>query len=390
VDSGDRYSRIAGDWMQRVWRDAPARVPMIPRGLIGAVERELRSRRRRRVARRWTVRTLVSSAGLAAVVAVVVALRSWSADEARQRAPDDEALVLLPSETEVAAATPGAARIEAGARLSAPASAPVRIGSVDGTELTIEPGGSLTVVDASASKRFALLRGEVGIHVRKLRAGERFVVDAEDVEIEVHGTTFRVAILADAPPCARSIRTHVSVTEGVVTVNAAGHQARLLPGDEWPPACTAGNAPASPAGSDDRDDVAPRAPTRKRGWTMPDDHRQQRAASDTARGRAAPTSIAGSALGKPSPLEPQNDLFASAVAAKQRGQTADALELFDRFVERYPDSSLIESAVVQQMRLSAKIDPRAGASAARKYLARFPDGVARDEARLLAGVPPAP
>jgi TolA-binding protein len=85
-------------------------------------------------------------------------------------------------------------------------------------------------------------------------------------------------------------------------------------------------------------------------------------------------------------LAAQNDLFLSAVRARRAGQNARALALFERFMRDYPDASLFESALVHKMRLLAATSDFAAASAsARQYLARFPDGFARDEARALLG-----
>jgi hypothetical protein len=104
-----------------------------------------------------------------------------------------------------------------------------------------------------------------------------------------------------------------------------------------------------------------------------------------------------------SSLAGQNDLFSSALRAKRGGQARRAIELFERFVRSYPASSLVESALAQRMRLLAQPGTQARAqaraqdsiaarlsspdssakSAAADYLARFPDGFARAEARAL-------
>ena len=63
-----------------------------------------------------------------------------------------------------------------------------------------------------------------------------------------------------------------------------------------------------------------------------------------------------------------------------------ALSLFERFMRDYPDASLFESALVHKMRLlAATADPLGASASASQYLARFPDGFARDEARALLG-----
>jgi hypothetical protein len=89
----------------------------------------------------------------------------------------------------------------------------------------------------------------------------------------------------------------------------------------------------------------------------------------------------------PSQLAAQNDLFVAAARARRQGHPSQALDLFERFVETYPDSSLLESALVQRMRLlRTSGTPGAGAQAATRYLVQFPDGFARGEAEQVLGV----
>ena len=95
-----------------------------------------------------------------------------------------------------------------------------------------------------------------------------------------------------------------------------------------------------------------------------------------------------------SALEAQNDLFQSALRARRGGRAPEARALFERYMDQYPDGSLYEAALAQQMRmLAAGADAHgaaAAAAAAARYLARFPDGFARDEARTLLAAPSGP
>lgn len=348
-DESDRYSHVAARWVSSAWREAPPRLKAASPDLIGAVESELHSRAGRRLAVRWATRSLVLTAAMGAVAGLLLIWHQPQVLGPRLSLRDPGALVLIPENSESSGAAAQGATVAAGARLLAPESRPLRLGSADGTALTIEPGGSLTVVEAGTTKRFALLRGALSVHVKKLAAGERFIVDTADTEIEVHGTTFRVALSTGSSPCGNSSPTRVSVSEGVVTVNKSGREEYLRPGDEWPPDC----APAAV------NPKRPEAPRRS--------HHSDRTASDA------------------SSLEAQNDLFSAAVRAKRSGQVTLAMRLFDRFVVTYPESSLLESALVQQMRLLVSTDRAAAGAAATRYLARFPDGFARTEARTLAG-----
>jgi hypothetical protein len=79
----------------------------------------------------------------------------------------------------------------------------------------------------------------------------------------------------------------------------------------------------------------------------------------------------------------ENNLFAAAVRAKKQGHLADAVRLFADLAASHPAGPLVESALVQRMKILATLDPAAGARAAAAYLDRFPSGVARPEAQAL-------
>jgi hypothetical protein len=157
----------------------------------------------------------------------------------------------------------------------------------------------------------------------------------------------------------------------VVTVVAAGQgEARLFPGDEWISKCAATRV--------SKRDPPTAAPAGALGT------------ASSQRPGPARRSFA-SARVSPSLLSAQNTLFASAVRARRDGQSREALARFDRFLRQYPDSSLFESALVQRMRLLAGLDRTAAQDSASQYVARFPDGFGRGEARLLlSGAAPAP
>jgi hypothetical protein len=127
-----------------------------------------------------------------------------------------------------------------------------------------------------------------------------------------------------------------------VVVHHAGRESRIAAGEGWPRGCAG----------------APRG----------------------ARAAAPSAPVSASSLAE------QNDLFASAVAAKQSGEGAVALARFEAFVRRYPASPLAENASVERMRLLRATDPARARVAARAYLGRWPDGFARSEAEgVLSG-----
>lgn len=380
------------------------------RDLVATVERALRQRARRRVAARWTARGLAGTTALAAAAAIVLALRgaphssdptaagsgSGRTDRADPFAADGR---LDPRALVIAEGIGSSSALSPGADVSAPRGQPVRLTSAEGTELVLEAGSSLTVMEMGPTRRFALLRGAVRAQVHELRAGDRFLIDTSDAEVEVHGTRFRVetgvnsgeicepvagATHAGRPVRGRAVATRVSVQAGIVAVRSAGREVRLLAGDTWPGpvACTASTPPPSrpisgPARS--RPIAAQARPPR------PNEPRESAPPETPGLGPAPVANGAPRPAGaEASDLPAQNNLFSAAVAARRSGQIGRALALYQQLIDRYPDSSLVESALAARMRvLAEQRDARAARAAAAAYLARFPDGFARAEAREL-------
>jgi len=401
VSSNDRYAKEAASRIQRAWREGMPRLSSAPRDSIASAERALRGRRRRRVLVRRVLPVLMSS------VAVGGLALAWLSAARRPAhgpaiAADTRALVLFNTASAGAVDRP----LGAGDQVFAPLTGSVRLGDLGGTQLTLEPGGMLTVVESTATRRFALRRGAVEARVRKLVAGERFIIETADAEIEVHGTEFRVALgEPESVPCTgvgpkASVATRVSVTGGVVSVKWSGDEQRLRPGDEWPPRCAdtraqlarqEGEGAAAAAPPAIAPSAEPLPPSRSSRHHASGGSKGQRPAAPAAAGNDAAELRAPRREVPASVLEAQNDLFISAVRARRAGQNARALALFERFMRDYPDASLFESALVHKMRLLAATSDLAGAAAsARQYLTRFPDGFARDEARALLGTRPQP
>jgi hypothetical protein len=398
LDYADLVRRV----VRRLRREPPPSLPSDRRRLVGAIEQALHARARRRL-------RLRRGAGLSFAAAAMIALafggaRLWRgaarggdvATVASNRAV--RALTVLGADDGQAVAVGGDKRIPlrngmavgAGLQLRAPTSGEVRVGTAEGTLLTLEPRGELTVAEAGATQRFALRTGAMRAHVARLFAGERFIVDTADAEIEVHGTMFRVATAVSDPRCGDGTTTRVSVTEGVVTVRAGGRQTLVPAGGQWPTGC---DVPAERAERLGRRSTVAARHARHRA-EPPSDHPEPwpsvqvvapvvvAATKPSAANPATTPTMNPSASS--SDLAAQNDLFAAAVRAKKEGQLADAARLFGKLVGEHPASPLLESATVQRMKVLAAIDPAVGARAAADYLARFPGGFARPEAETLA------
>jgi hypothetical protein len=403
---GESYAEVIRRLVRRPDIEAAPRLPADEGRLVSAVAQALRARARRRALVR---RVRVATFAAAAAVALGAGVHSWQGlgtpggaeGPPVASAQGPHALTVLAAEGGAAdgASAPLALKrgmpVGVGLTLRAPASGPVRVGTADGTSLALEAGGELTVTEAGATQRFALKSGAVSARVSRLFAGERFIVDTRDAEVEVHGTQFRVSVVPGDPGCADGATTRVSVLEGVVRVRAGGREVSVPAGGVWPSGCEATEARAERTGERPRARVthlhAARAITDAPAPPAP-------AEAPAAAAPAAPLPVAIPAPAAPLPVESrpvaaspapesslgaENDLFASAVRAKKQGRPEEAARLFGELAASHPGSPLVESALVQRMKLLATVDPAAGARAAAAYLERFPAGFARPEAQAL-------
>jgi hypothetical protein len=239
--------------------------------------------------------------------------------------------------------------IEAGNRVFAPLDGRIVLTLSTGTSILLDEGADMTVLGTGSVQVFRVDAGTVEFHVSKLTAGERFLVDTSDAEVEVRGTQFRVSVGADA--CVSNGLSRLAVSEGIVVARRAGTETRVGAGETWPSRCDSDAIPSVAASS---------LPVAAR-------------PSVPARGAALPTS----ALGE------QNALFSTAVAARRRGERRAALAALDRLVATYPEGPLAESAAAERFRVLQAVDMERARAAARDYVARYPSGFARDEAEAV-------
>ncbi len=211
------------------------------------------------------------------------------------------------------------------------------------------------VVDLSTAARsqIQLETGVVHVKVPHLQPGNTFAVWTPDAEVIVHGTAFTVEVV-------RERFTQVSVAEGTVSIVCGGHEVFVTRGMAW----------ASPGMVEVAPSVAAKSP-------IP--NAVMRAKAPLASPAVIPT---GSRLAE------QNELLSSAIQASHRGQYRDALVALATLLGRYPDSPLAQEASVERFRAwKGSGDRVAAAKEARRYLARYPQGFAREEAKKLAVEP---
>jgi ferric-dicitrate binding protein FerR (iron transport regulator) len=85
-----------------------------------------------------------------------------------------------------------------------------------------------------------------------------------------------------------------------------------------------------------------------------------------------------------STLADQNALLQTALDARRHNDDATAIASLDKLISKYPHSPLLQDARVERMRALEKSGRHAEAvSEAGRYLADFPTGYARDEAKAL-------
>jgi ferric-dicitrate binding protein FerR (iron transport regulator) len=341
---------------------------------IALIARALDAKTRRRARRVWAL-------GFAAVAAAgllgYLGLRTLSASAPQPVAqlvsavarPTGQGAAILDQVGKLALSSPLV--LPQGGRLVAGAAGGASVRLSTGTELAVEHDTNLEFESGGPVQRFFLAQGVLNAKVAKLTDGQRFVVRTPDAEVEVRGTVFRVEIAEPDAACAGGARTRVSVSEGLVEVRGAGASTYIHPGESWPAGCALsasatvdrarGSASSVPS-------VAPRS-----------SERTANAASE--REVSEPLTRAAK---EASSIAQQNRLFAEANAARQQGDNARAVSSFEQLIARYPTSPLAEGAAVQRMLVLKNLDPAAGRSAARQYLARYPQGYAKKDAEKLA------
>ncbi len=322
---------------------------------------DARARRRRIVA--WGSGLAAAAAALAVVGGVVSRRHPVSVSTAPMTTPSSVTAMALPLGATATLERNGqhvsigeATSVVPGDRVAASQAARAAITLSTGTHLALDPGTLIDVVEQSRSQVYALSAGAVQADVAKVPPDGRFAIRTTDTEVEVRGTSFRVAIVPSEPSCGDGTSTRVVVREGVVVVRRRGAEERVAAGEAWPRGC--GTTPPA---------VASVAPTACASASTP-----------------GPSPAASKSAGAPSELGGQNDLFDAATSARRRGDVAGAIAGYERFLAKHPTSPLAENARVERMRLLAATDHTRAVAAADDYLAHHPNGFARKEALALA------
>jgi hypothetical protein len=352
---------------------------------IGVVAQAIAARARRRLRRVFGGATIL---GAAAAVALAVGLHAADrmAPSATSACPAGAACAPRPTYADDVGDV-GGRLFRPGQFLVSLAGQPKVVAFAKGTRITLEHG-ALEYRQGAATRRFGLERGAVHLHVAKLTAGQRFLVETPDAEVEVRGTVFNVAVADDQTACTGS-HTRVSVEQGIVEVRSGGRRHVLLAGQSWPPPCPQQRV------AETRNEVAARHPGA--GDTLPGPRTGAAHGAEPSEMPATRFSGVESSPGPASPpprpaavssaLAEQNDLFGRASEAQRLGRTDTALAHYGELLARFPSGPLTEAALVERMRLLRRTDPARAKSEAQTYLDRYPGGFARSEAEAIVLTP---
>lgn len=283
-------------------------------------------------------------------------------------------------------------------------------------EVTALQKGDWTREETGNVARVRLVHGSAEFHVHPLRAGQRFLVDLPDGEIEVRGTRFVVAVNATET-------RYVVVTEGKVVLRRQGDGERLLlAGERWdhlraspqasdrlPKSGVTANREAKAMGSQHGYHTVgalsvPRATAHPAQTValVPNGERRPLPSPPKLRGdprsgasvavfpdSTPPTPTSLDAKAKQAALADRPpisaDLFARGIAAFRGGRYADADRLLQTFQsERPSDPRTEDAAFLRAVSRSRMGDVRGAAVLARDYLRQFPRGLRRPEAESLS------
>lgn len=379
MTSNPRLAEVAAEALRREEVEVPEPSVAERAETLAAIRHALDDRARSRVLARR-----LGTLAVAATFLVAVGGTAWLARHPGASNPPEVAKVSPPAAASPAPLTAsrvegavvvegsgGATPLGAGASPGLGERVVTREGSAElalatGTRLAVERETTLAVREEDDAQIVQLGRGAVTSTVAKVKPGARFLVRAEDLEVEVRGTVFRVA--SDrVEGC--GIASRVTVSEGRVVVREGGREHVLGAGDAWASPCADRAAASSPS--------SPAAPSAH----------HVIAAAPRSSGVAVPAPAPAPEPLPASELAAQNALFAEAMSKKAHGDVAGAVAGLDAFLVKYPASPLGEAVATQRLRLLATSDGARAKAAAKEYLARYPRGVARVEAERVLGVP---
>jgi ferric-dicitrate binding protein FerR (iron transport regulator) len=234
------------------------------------------------------------------------------------------------------------------------------------TATSVLPEGQarFTRTSSDGTEIVTLSDGAVNLSVRHLEAGERFLVKTGDAEVEVRGTLFRVEAANDRIQ-------RVSVAEGKVEVRFGGATFFMTADERWDRPADAPLSPAKAAAIRSSDSSTK---TEEHGVT----------AVKRSPAKAHPASSA-----KPVASDAESaGAFEEGMAMMERGDYGAAARRLEAFSSSSPaDDRAEDAAFLVILALQRAGRPAEAAAAARRYLATYPSGYRRAQAKAIAEAP---
>jgi hypothetical protein len=262
------------------------------------------------------------------------------------------------------------ATLELGDGLVTAAGASAEVRLTDLVVARVEGETELSVVTPEGARhRIHMERGSFEAHVddRPSRI-PKLVVETPNAELVVTGTVFKVEVSPGVGDVGAV--TVLAVEKGRVVVRRDGAEvAKVSAGQRWTSERASVAVPASAT-------TATTEVTASEPSSDANGHQRRH--------------LQAAAHDRSGTLAEENKLFQTGAEARNRGEYREAYDRFGELLARYPTSPLGVEARVERMRALARMGRSADAAReARKYLADYPDGFAKDEARrlVLAEVP---
>ncbi len=287
------------------------------------------------------------------VVAVAPVARAFSTEGAAFRVHGGAAALVDPSGADVMAHD----------EVTTSPSARARLAMTSGSTVEMAAASDVEVLDAWQTR---LVAGHVSVFAPELRQRHVAILSLGAL---IETDDLRASFDVDVDPA--SHETHVHVTEGRVKVQSGDQTFLVEAGQDWPKHVVVTEAlpPAPPA---------PPALALKPTINKPTINQPTINQAATPPHTSTPTVSA-------SQLAEQNRLMQSAQDARAHGDPTRALSLLNDLLQRFPESPLAQAARVERFRSLEQSGQHAGATVeARKYLADYPQGFARDEATALS------
>lgn len=253
-------------------------------------------------------------------------------------------------------------------------SSPTAVALREGTRVELQPQTQLQVAQQTSDDVLLLLdQGTARFDVVK-KAGRRFIVRADDVDVQVVGTQFDV----------RRTNGEVAVVvyRGIVEVRVGERRHRLVAGERWSRGETAPEPEVSTATLEEETEVEePSTP----GPTPVPVRRVKRhkTAAPAPVVAAPPAPIAAPAAAVDAgPVVTARTVFDAAVQARARGEATEAIARFDELLRRWPDHPLAALSAFElgRLQMDSRHNPRAAAAAFEKVLAIASESSLKEDA----------